>query len=75
MLLSWLLNRRRVVPLSGVDQFIMAFGGLRGAIAFALADLLPIETFPQKKLFVTTCVVVIYFTVFLQVRGVIVIWL
>jgi len=50
------------VRLNKIDQFIMAYGGLRGAIAFALAELLDEEVFPQKRMFVTTTVVVVYFT-------------
>ena len=60
-------NRVRVDPLSNVDQFIMAYGGLRGAIAFSLVSLLDEETFPNKRLFLTTTIVVVYFTVFLLV--------
>ena len=57
----------RANKLSGVDQFVMAYGGLRGAIAFSLVELLPKDLFPQQRLMVTTTVVVIYFTVFIQV--------
>ena len=67
VLLSWLANHMRVDALSRVDQFIMAYGGLRGAVAFSLVILLNEEEFPQKKVFVTTTVVVVYVTVFLQV--------
>ena len=64
---SYLANLIRVDPLSKVDQFIMAYGGLRGAIAFSLVVLLKEDLFPNKKLFMTTTIVVIYFTVFVQV--------
>ena len=66
-MLSFLANRVRVDPLSNVDQFIMAYGGLRGAIAFSLVTLLDENTFPNKRLFLTTTIVVVYFTVFVQV--------
>ena len=65
--LSFLANRVRMVPLTGKDQMIMAYGGLRGSIAFSLAVVLDGHIFPQKSLFVTCTIVVIYFTVFVQV--------
>ena len=49
------------------DQFIIAYGGLRGAICFALVFLLPSSVFPRKKLFITAAIVVIFFTVFILV--------
>lgn len=52
-----------------VDQFVMAYGGLRGAIAFALAILISEEYFPNKDLFVTATILVVMFTVFVQVRS------
>ena len=45
---------------------MMSYGGLRGAIAFALANLLDKDDFCRKEIFVTTTVVVILFTVFIQ---------
>jgi NhaP-type Na+/H+ or K+/H+ antiporter len=45
-----------------------AYGGLRGAVAFSLVDLLKIEEFPEtKNIFMTTCLTLIFFTVFVQV--------
>ena len=46
----------------------MAYGGLRGAIAFALAILIQEDKFPDKELFVTATILVVMFTVFVQVR-------
>jgi NhaP-type Na+/H+ or K+/H+ antiporter len=34
--LSWLANRVRVQPISLKNQFILAFSGLRGGVAFGL---------------------------------------
>jgi len=64
--LVFIANKFRLVRLSAVDQFIMSYGGLRGAIAFSLVVLLDPVTFPNRKLFITTAVVVVYFTVFIQ---------
>lgn len=59
-------NRFRIHKLSNVDQFVMSYGGLRGAVAFALVLLINKEHVPLQPLFVTTTICVIYFTVFLQ---------
>ena len=52
----------RVVKLNKIDQFIMAYGGLRGAIAFALVLLLDKDHFPHRRMFITSTILVIYFT-------------
>ncbi|XP_037811913.1 sodium/hydrogen exchanger 3 isoform X8 [Lucilia sericata] len=66
IVLSAIANRFRLHKLSRVDQFVMSYGGLRGAVAFALVLLIDERVVPQKNMFVTTTIAVIYFTVFLQ---------
>ena len=67
-MLTWVANKFRVSKLKAVDQFVMAYGGLRGAIAFALAILINERNFAKEKdLFVTATIVVVMFTVFVQV--------
>ncbi|XP_015784573.1 sodium/hydrogen exchanger 3-like isoform X1 [Tetranychus urticae] len=59
-------NRFRLHRLSGMEQFIMAYGGLRGAVAFALVLLINEKLVPTKRMMVTTVIALVYFTVFLQ---------
>ena len=59
-------NKFRIHKLSKVDQFVMSYGGLRGAVAFALVLLIDPAHVKLQPLFVTTTICVIYFTVFLQ---------
>ncbi|XP_039952638.1 sodium/hydrogen exchanger 3 isoform X15 [Bactrocera tryoni] len=66
VILSALANRFRLHKLSRVDQFVMSYGGLRGAVAFALVLLVDERIVKQKDMYVTTTIAVIYFTVFLQ---------
>ena len=47
--LSWVVNRVRLEPIGYVDQFVMAYGGLRGGIAFSLAKLTSMNQVPQVK--------------------------
>uniref|UniRef100_A0A8D0L4R9 Sodium/hydrogen exchanger n=1 Tax=Sphenodon punctatus TaxID=8508 RepID=A0A8D0L4R9_SPHPU len=64
--LTQIINVFRTISLTFKDQFIIAYGGLRGAICFSLVFLLPDAAFPRKKLFITADIVVIFFTVFIQ---------
>lgn len=66
IILSAIANRFRLSKLSRVDQFVMSYGGLRGAVAFALALLIKQQRVDSQPMFVTTTIAVIYFTVFLQ---------
>lgn len=67
--LTFIINKFRIVKLTTKDQFIIAYGGLRGAIAFSLGFLLKSDHFPMREMFLTAIITVIFFTVFVQVRG------
>uniref|UniRef100_A0A8C2KIG9 Sodium/hydrogen exchanger n=1 Tax=Cyprinus carpio TaxID=7962 RepID=A0A8C2KIG9_CYPCA len=63
---TWFLNWFRLVPLEKIDQVVMSYGGLRGAVAFALVVLLDKEQVKAKDYFVATTIVVVFFTVMFQ---------
>ena len=63
-----LANCWRLLELTRIDMLIMSYGGLRGAIAFALALVLDENTIERKKEFVTATIAVVFFTVFIQVK-------
>ncbi|XP_069032010.1 Na(+)/H(+) exchanger beta-like [Embiotoca jacksoni] len=62
--LTFIINKFRIVKLTKKDQFIVAYGGLRGAIAFSLGFLLTDSE--MKTMFLTAIITVIFFTVFVQ---------
>lgn len=62
--LTYIINQFRIVKLTKKDQFIVAYGGLRGAIAFSLGFLLKNDEL--KNMFLTAIITVIFFTVFVQ---------
>lgn len=66
LVLTQIINPFRTIPFNLKDQFGLAYGGLRGAISFALAFTLP-DNIGRKQLFVTATIAIIIFTVFLQV--------
>ncbi|XP_037646422.1 sodium/hydrogen exchanger 2 [Sebastes umbrosus] len=65
LVLTQIINPFRTIPFNMKDQFGLAYGGLRGAISFALVFTLP-ENIGRKQLFVTATIAIILFTVFLQ---------
>ena len=65
--LTYLANRRRVKKVNIQDQFIMAYGGLRGAVGFSLVKMIERCVIPVKNMYVTTTLAVVIFTVFFQV--------
>ncbi|XP_072461409.1 sodium/hydrogen exchanger 3 isoform X2 [Notamacropus eugenii] len=66
VLQTWLLNRYRMVQLEIIDQVVMSYGGLRGAVAYALVVLLDEKKVKAKNLFVSTTIIVVFFTVIFQ---------
>jgi sodium/hydrogen exchanger-like protein 3 len=67
ILLTAIANRFRLHKLNKVEKFVMSYGGLRGAVAFALVLLIDKERVKLQPMFVSTTISVIYFTVFFQV--------
>ncbi|XP_013190821.1 sodium/hydrogen exchanger 3 [Amyelois transitella] len=63
---SAVANKFRLHKLNKVEKFVMSYGGLRGAVAFALVLLIDPEVVKLQPMFVTTTIAVIYFTVFIQ---------
>ena len=60
-----MVNLGRMDKIELKEQFIMAFGGLRGAVGFSLAEVL-CEDVWYRDLFTTTALAMVIFTVFLQ---------
>lgn len=71
ILLTAVANRFRLQQLNKVEKFVMSYGGLRGAVAFALVLLIDKERINLQPMFVSTTIAVIYFTVFFQVSYVV----
>lgn len=65
--LTWILNQYRLVPIEIIDQIVMSYGGLRGAVAYGLAASLDQTKIKEKNLMISTTLIVVYFTVILQV--------
>ncbi|XP_015224123.2 sodium/hydrogen exchanger 5 [Lepisosteus oculatus] len=63
---TWVLNQFRLCPLDKIDQVVMSYGGLRGAVAFALVILLNETKVKAKDYFVATTIIVVFFTVIIQ---------
>ncbi|KAG7457763.1 hypothetical protein MATL_G00230730 [Megalops atlanticus] len=64
--LTWILNKYRLVPLEIIDQVVMSYGGLRGAVAYGLVAMLDETKIKEKNLMTCTTLIVVYFTVILQ---------
>ena len=68
LILAYFANLFRIKKLNWTEQLIMMYGGLRGGVAFALVLLLEEGFAPHAKMFVTTTLAMVYWTVFVQVR-------
>ncbi|XP_059350409.1 Na(+)/H(+) exchanger protein 7-like isoform X2 [Daphnia carinata] len=66
VMLTTIANRFRLKPVNLREQFIMAYGGLRGAVSFSLVEMLLPSVILPRQMFVTTTLVVVLFTVFIQ---------
>ncbi|KAJ1374107.1 hypothetical protein KIN20_036710 [Parelaphostrongylus tenuis] len=66
MILTRIANEKRVQKIGLMDQVIMGYGGLRGAICYGLVMTLDKDAIPAKDMLVSTTVVVIVVTVFCQ---------
>ncbi|XP_023325870.1 sodium/hydrogen exchanger 2 isoform X2 [Eurytemora carolleeae] len=66
LILCAMANPYRLQKLGAVDQFVMMYGGLRGAVAFALVLLVDPHVVPHAHMFVTTTIAMVYWTVFVQ---------
>ncbi|KAL3097758.1 hypothetical protein niasHS_000493 [Heterodera schachtii] len=64
--LTYLVNKRRVERIGLVDQFIMGYGGIRGAVCYGLVMSLDPELVECRNMLATTTIIVILFTVFVQ---------
>ena len=62
---SAIVNTFRFKQISIQEQFIIGYGGLRGAVGFSMATILP-DSNPLKGVFLATTMFVIYFTIFVQ---------
>ena len=63
--LTSVLNLFRGNKISLKEQFIMGYGGLRGAVSFSLANILP-SINPFKPIFLSATIFFIFFTIFVQ---------
>ena len=63
---TFFLNRFRIKPINLQEQFIMAYGGLRGAVGFSLVISIQRDIVPSADMLVSTTLIVVMFTIWLQ---------
>ncbi|XP_072013196.1 Na(+)/H(+) exchanger beta-like isoform X2 [Amphiura filiformis] len=61
-----LVNQFRLVRIGFKDQFVMGYGGIRGAIAFSLVTILCPNRIMGLPILFTTTIMVVMFTIFIQ---------
>ena len=63
---TFFANKKRMKPINLQEQFIMAYGGLRGGVGFSLVKMVNKEVIPPADMFVTTALMVVMATIWLQ---------
>ena len=66
MALTWLANKRRLVKMDRVSQFVMGYGGIRGAVTYSLVILLDGRHVKGRNMMITAAIALILFTCFIQ---------
>lgn len=66
LIFSAICNQFRVKKIKFTDKFVMCYGGLRGAVAFALVITIDPHHIPLQPMFLTATIAMVYFTVFVQ---------
>ena len=65
-ILTYFTNQFRMKKINLQEQFIMAYGGLRGGVGFSLVKMIKKEVIPVADMFVTTVLMVVMSTVWIQ---------
>ena len=65
-ILTYFTNQFRMKNINLQEQFIMAYGGLRGGVGFSLVKMIKKEVIPVADMFVTTVLMVVMSTVWIQ---------
>ncbi|KAG0726644.1 Sodium/hydrogen exchanger 2 [Chionoecetes opilio] len=64
-LLTAIMNQYRIKKVGLEEQFIAAYGGLRGAVSFSLVNMLD-ESLGPRQIFITATLAIILVTIFIQ---------
>jgi len=63
---TYFINKKRMKPINLQSQFIMAYGGLRGAVGFSLVINIDKMIVPAAPIFVTTTLIIVMCTIGIQ---------